>query len=266
MPKAAHEVVKALAALIETEINDANWKHNCQPVPISKTGEAERALVKRDRIWKQQPDESYAIQGSDYPFLVVEAVDSQRPADLQRKLHGWAHGTKARCKIMVVFEVEETTDDYRILMSVIKNKKVLIPRDDHPHGFRISLDYVHDRVEISAPNCAGSLSISAEEVCPEEWELDAVTKARVVDIPLNQFRASARVAIIEKRAQVARDARGPGPYNPDQEDVSTPSSSFSNSLAHDMMVFESGSEQDDPEDLDYTEDDDNPEDLDHMDD
>ncbi|KAL9031060.1 MAG: hypothetical protein Q9196_000870 [Gyalolechia fulgens] len=252
MPKVTHEVVKNFAALIEAEIDDAKWEHNGQPVLISRTGEAERVLVKRVKTWKQEPDESFAIQGSDYPFLVVEAVDSQRPAELHRKLHGWAQGTLARCKIMVVFEVEKTADDYRILMSVIKNRKTLSPRPDYPHGFRVSSDYIHDRLDISAPGCPGSLSIDPAEVCPEEWELDAATKARVVDIPLNLFRASARLAIIEKRAQVERDTRGPGPYNPDQEDVSTPSSSASNSLAHDMMAFDSGSEPDDPRDLDYT--------------
>ncbi|KAL8941747.1 MAG: hypothetical protein Q9211_001693 [Gyalolechia sp. 1 TL-2023] len=254
MPKVGHEVTKALAALIEIAINAAKWEYNGQPVPISRTGEAERVLVKRGRTWKQEPDESYAIQGSDYPFLVVEVVDSQRPADLYGKLHGWAQGTNARCKIMVVFELENTADDYRILMSVIKNRKTVSPRPDHPDGFRVSSDYVHDRVDISALGCPGSLSINAVEVCPEEWELDAVTKARVVDIPLNQFYASAQSAILEKRAQVQRDTRGPDPYNPDQENVSTPSSSASNSLAHDMMVFDSGSEPDDPRDLDYTDD------------
>ncbi|KAL8917484.1 MAG: hypothetical protein Q9208_007929 [Pyrenodesmia sp. 3 TL-2023] len=248
MPKVGHEILKSLAILVESEVKDAKWEYQGQQVRISKTGEADRVLVRRDKKWTQQPDESYVIPGSEYPFLVVEAVDSQGDKDLRKKLHGWAQGTKTRCKIIVVLEMEKTTqDDYRVVMSIIKNRKVPCPRPNYPQGFRVESEYECDRVEISSPACQGSFNISPAEVCPEEWELDAVTRARVIHIPLVQFRPSALLAIEEKQAQVARDAQGgPSPYNSDQEEVSTPSSS--GSLG---SLWYSGSEQDDLTDGDY---------------
>ncbi|KAL8975015.1 MAG: hypothetical protein Q9197_000748 [Variospora fuerteventurae] len=248
MPSVAHELVKALIAEIEDEIDDAKWIYNGRSVPISKTGEATRTLVSRGRIWEQEPDESYAIAESEYPFLVVEAADSQRHADLSKKLHRWAQGTKGRCKVMVAFELEQAPlVGYRILISVIKNKKVPHPRPGKPDGFLVVSEGVHDRLDISSSTCPGSLTISPTEVCPEDWELDAATKARVITIPLALFRPSARAAIREKMAQDERIAQGAPKYDSDQEDVSTPSSSESGSLVDEML----GWEVDDPQDLDY---------------
>lgn len=212
-----------------------------------------RILVTRKGTWKQEADESYAIEGSEYPFLVIEAVDTQTHASLRMKLHGWAQGTKTRCKVVFVFELERIDQlDYRILMSVIKNNKVPSPRPDRPNGFRVVQECVHDRIDISSSACPGSFAISAREVCPEEWRLDPATEARVVDIPFALFRASALAAIREKKAQVARAAGGgPSPRNSDQEDASTPSSSTSGSFADEILTGESGSEEDDQQDVNY---------------
>ncbi|KAI4125145.1 MAG: hypothetical protein LQ341_007001 [Variospora aurantia] len=248
MPSVAHEVVKALSTLIEKRISDANWSYDGKRVPISKTGAATRTLVNRGKVWKQEPDESYAITLSEFPFLVVEAADSQSRADLSKKLHRWAQGTKGVCKVIIAFQLEKDPQvGYRVLMSVIKNKKVPHPSPGKPNGFLVVSEGVHDRVDISSQACPGSLTISATEVCPEEWELDAATKARVVTIFLAVFEFSALAAIEEKKAEDVRNAQGAPKYDSDQEDVSTSSSSESGSLVDEMMAWE----VDDPQDLDY---------------
>ncbi|KAL8986780.1 MAG: hypothetical protein Q9177_003958 [Variospora cf. flavescens] len=248
MPSVAHEVVKALSTLIEKRISDANWSYDGKRVPISKTGAATRTLVNRGKVWKQEPDESYAITLSEFPFLVVEAADSQSRTDLSKKLHRWAQGTKGVCKVIIAFQLEKDPQvGYRVLMSVIKNKKVPHPSPGKPNGFLVVSEGVHDRVDISSQACPGSLTISATEVCPEEWELDAATKARVVTIFLAVFEFSALAAIEEKKAEDVRNAQGAPKYDSDQEDVSTPSSSESGSLVDEMMAWE----VDDPQDLDY---------------
>ncbi|KAI4256706.1 MAG: hypothetical protein L6R42_006059 [Xanthoria sp. 1 TBL-2021] len=250
MPSVGHELLKVSSALIADDIKRANWQYKGKPFNVLKTGKATRTLVTRRKIWSQEPYESFALPGREFPFLVVEVADSQRHKDLIKKLHRWAQGSKAQCKVMIAFELEKLPrGDYRILMSVTKNKKVPIP--EPPNGFRVVSDTVHDRVDISSQNYTGSFTISATEVCPEEWELDAVTKASDITISFNQFRGSALAAIEEKMAEVARNAQGDPTPDPDQEDVSTPSSSESGSLADELLALESESEEDDAQDPDY---------------
>ncbi|KAI4180690.1 MAG: hypothetical protein LQ348_005163 [Seirophora lacunosa] len=254
-PKITHELVKASSATILDELENAKWECEGAPLRISHTGEARKTLVTRRKTCEQEADDSFSMPGAEYPFLVVEVADSQSHADLYKKLFRWAQGTKATCQVMVAFEVEKVSQaDYRILTSVIKNRKIPSPRPGKPNGYRIVMDYVYKRLDISSQLHPGSFTISATEVCREESKLDAATKASVVTIALAGFNGSAKAAIRAKKAEDAQVAQGGPQYDSDQEDASTPSSSGAGSLEEDMAEIaaeEDYGSGDDPEDLDY---------------
>ncbi|KAL9028494.1 MAG: hypothetical protein Q9196_003149 [Gyalolechia fulgens] len=252
MPKAGHEVAKGCGMVMYQRMTAAQWLYMGKPLSITPAGSTERTLVRPNNITvKQEPDDSYSVTGEKYPFLVLEVRDGQSKKDLKRKLHRWLNYTNNKVKIVCVFEVEPgSAGGYRILASVIKAKKRPAPTPQAPNRHRLERVFVHDRVDISSQEHPGTFTISAAEVYPEEWPLDPAAKDNYLTITLASLHAVALIAVNEKVAEVARDAKegGPSPYNSDQEAVSTPSSS--NSMEEE---WHSGGEPDDELDLTYEE-------------
>lgn len=176
----------------------------------------------------QEPDASWAIEGFDYPFVVVEVCDSQTIKELKRKVHRWIHYSNNNVKIVCFFEIEAVPTEarYRMLASVIKAEKHPNPSPEKPNGFKIVPRVAVHRQDISTECNTGAFTISAAEVYPDEWQ-ESLTTDTHVTITLTSLYSRAFASVREKAAQVARDGEEVRPWNPDEEEVWTPSSSGS---------------------------------------
>ncbi|KAI4115228.1 MAG: hypothetical protein LQ345_000712 [Seirophora villosa] len=252
MLKQAHEVTKALAQWITAEISNAGWKRNGKPLNIVATGGGEVLLVPPHRSsFMQEPDESYKVEGAEYPFVVIEVRDGQLAKKLRNKIFYWAYYAEAQIKVICFFEiVADPETEYRIMFTVVKVRKQPLPTAKNPNYFGIRSDFVLTQENISSRKNSKSFTISASEVCPDTWKQDPSTKNDPhVTIQLSAIWAQAQDAINEKKEQVTQAAEqkvNPKKFHPNQEEVCTPPSSNSSSSGSSV------SGPDDPDDLDYT--------------
>lgn len=168
-------------------------------------------------------DGSLTFSKHKFPFLVLEACDSQHNKKFEKKIGYWIKGSKGHLKLLCVLHKEGRPNGYRVLADVIRPGKVSVPGN-----YTSMHQYIHHMVEIYPRQPQESFAIFLDDVLPKHLERDSVSQAEYATVSLNIFHEAARDAADAADAAEARatTSGGSSHADPNQRDApSTPSSS-----------------------------------------
>ncbi|KAL9006057.1 MAG: hypothetical protein Q9188_001184 [Gyalolechia gomerana] len=224
IPGQPHEILRGCSFGIRDILRKKKWTYHGEEIRIVETG-AQRCKLKFSDSSKKESmevegDGSLTFSKHKFPFLVLEACDSQHNEKFEKKISYWIKGSKGHLKLLCVLHKEGRPNGYRVLADVIRPAEVGVQGN-----YTSMRQYIHQMVEIYPRQPQESFDIFLDDVLPKQLERDSVSQAEYATVSLNIFHEAARdvADTAEARATTSGDS---SPADPNQRDApSTPSSS-----------------------------------------
>ncbi|KAL8993568.1 MAG: hypothetical protein Q9169_006250 [Polycauliona sp. 2 TL-2023] len=148
------------------------------------------------KVTHPEPDGSIYVQGQRIPFLIMEMANSQSDKSLDQKIRMWSHGTHDALKIILAFKIRpHPTAGFRVLASVVRLRKEIVPTAEDPQNYRMARDYLINEEEIYPSESDASFTMYRADMLPKGTVENTTPAAAPVTIGLFEFSVYAEAAV-----------------------------------------------------------------------